>query len=61
MDACCFGNFFELCQYSLAITCSSAVAERVFSILKNSFHVNQNLALEDYISLSVMTQYNRKK
>ena len=38
---------------------SSAAAERVrFSILANSFSSRQEAALEDYIQLSVMWQYN---
>ena len=39
---------------------SSAAAERVFSLLSNSFKENQQNALEDYISTSVMLQYNSK-
>ena len=40
---------------------SSAAAERVFSILSDSFSSQQHLALEDYIQLSVMLQYNDRK
>ena len=39
---------------------TSAAAERVFSLLSNSFKENQQNALEDYISTSVMLQYNSK-
>ena len=39
----------------------SAAAERVFSLLNNSFDTKQESALEDYIHLSVMMQYNNRK
>ena len=39
---------------------SSAATEWVFSLLSNSFKENQQNALEDYISTSVMLQYNSK-
>ena len=39
---------------------SSAAAERVFSILSNSFGDRQLNALEDYIEISVMLQYNKQ-
>ena len=39
---------------------SSAACERVFSLLANSFSSNQERAMEDYIELSVMLQYNHK-
>ncbi len=39
---------------------SSAVAERVFSILSNSFTDTQRSSLEDYIETSIMMQYNNK-
>jgi len=38
---------------------SSAVAEHVFSFLKNSFGDQQLHALEDYIETSLMIQYNK--
>ena len=38
---------------------SSAAAERVFSLLNNSFNAKQRSSLEDYIEGSVMLQYNR--
>ena len=39
---------------------SSAAAERIFSLLNNSFSSQdqQESALEDYVQLSVMLQYN---
>ena len=36
----------------------SAAAERVFSLLKNSFNEQQDLALQDYLEASLMLQYN---
>jgi len=39
---------------------SSAAAERVFSILKASFGRGQKEALGDYVSLSVMSQMNKR-
>ena len=38
---------------------SSAAAERVFSILKNSFGDQQLSALEDYLEASLILQYNK--
>ena len=38
---------------------SSAVAERVFSILNNTFTDRQDNTLQDYLESSVMLQYNR--
>ena len=37
---------------------SSAACKRVFSLLTNAFSLQQESAMEDYISLSVMLQYN---
>jgi len=48
----------EACSLVLLMQPSSAAAERVFSILSNSFSSRQELSLEDYIELSVMLQYN---
>ena len=42
----------------LLVQPSSAAAERVFSLLSSSFDSRQESALEDYIQLSVMLQYN---
>lgn len=39
---------------------SSATAERVFSLLKNSFGFQQNHALQDYIEASLMLQFNKR-
>ena len=47
------------CRAILLLQPSSAAAERVFSLLSNSFKENQQNALEDYnISTSVMLQYS---
>ena len=43
----------------LLVQPSSAAAERVFSILANAFSKSQTSALEDYIQISVLLQYNR--
>jgi len=45
----------------LLVQPSSMAAERVFSLLQNSFSHVQQSSLEDYISVSVMLQYNRKQ
>jgi hypothetical protein len=39
---------------------TSAAVERVFSILRDSFHHGQNGALEDYVESSLMLQYNNR-
>ena len=44
------------CRAILLLQSSSAAAEWVFSLLSNSFKENQQNALEDYISTSVMLQ-----
>ena len=46
-------------QLILLVQPSSAAAGRVFSLLQNSFRHQQRSSLEDYISVSVMLQYNR--
>ena len=38
---------------------SSAAAERVFSLLKNTFGEQQDNSLQDYIECSLMLQYNK--
>lgn len=38
---------------------SSAAAERVFSILKNTFGDQQQTSLGDYVEASLMVQYNK--
>ena len=44
---------------TILIQPSSAAAERVFSLLNNSFGSSEDLALQDYIEASPMLQYNR--
>ena len=44
----------------LVVQPSSAAAERVFSILSNSFTDQQEQSLEDYVEASVMLQYNHR-
>ena len=39
---------------------SSASAERAFSLLKNSFSDGQTNALEDFIEVSLMLQFNNR-
>ena len=46
-------------QIVLLVQPSSAAAERVFSLLQNSFTQRQSSSLEDYIETSIMLQYNR--
>jgi len=46
--------------YCMSMTTSSAGAERVFSVLKNSFGPQQQNSLEDYVSLSVLYQFNKR-
>ena len=48
------------CKQVLLIQPSSAAAERVFSLLENSFSEKQARTLEDYIETSIMLQYNSK-
>ena len=48
------------CRAILLLQPSSAAAERVFSLLTNSFKEQQTQALEDYIETSVMVQYNKR-
>ncbi len=36
-----------------------AASERVFSLLQNTFALKQSSALQDYLEISLMLQYNR--
>ena len=47
----------QACKLILLVQPSSASAERVFSILQNSFTHQQHSFLEDYISVSCMLQF----
>ena len=54
-------HWSQACNFITLIKPSSAAAERVFSLLANSFNSNQESALEEYIRTSVMytvLQYN---
>lgn len=46
-------------KYAYTIITSSAAAERVFSVIKRSFDTGQKGALEDYVFLSSIMQYNK--
>ena len=48
----------RVCKQILLVQPSSASAERVFSLLQNSFSSRQECSLEDYITTSVILQYN---
>ena len=53
-------NLATFARYCFTLAPSSAAAERVFSILKNSFSVSQmRRSLEDYTECSVMLQHNK--
>ena len=43
-----------------ALQPSFAAAERIFSLLANSFGDQQTSALQDYIETSIMLQYNKR-
>ena len=53
-------SWAKACKLILLIQPSSAAVERAFSLLENSFSKRQEHSLEDYVSLSIMLQYNRK-
>ena len=48
-------------QNVLLLQPSSAAAERVFSVLNNTFASKQLRALEDYVEASIMLQYNKRE
>ena len=54
-------NWTRTCRLVFLVQPSSAAAERVFSLLTNSFSPQQETSLEDYKELSVMLQYNYRK
>ena len=54
-------HWTRTCKLVLLVQPSSAAAERVFSLLNNSFNSQQESSLEDYLQLSVMLQYNYRK
>ena len=54
-------NWSSACKTALLIQPSSAAAERVFSLLNNSFKESQTSALEDYIETSLMVHYSGRE
>ena len=50
----------EATRKVLLLQPSSVAAERVFSLLFNSFSSRQDSSLEDYVELSVTIQYNSR-
>ena len=56
-----FPALSKLVKFAYTCTASSASVERLFSLLKRSFSLQQmKFALEDYVEGSVMLQFNRK-
>ena len=53
-------NISKLLRAVLCHVPSSCAAERVFSILNNSFGANQKSALADYKELSLQLQFNKR-
>ena len=51
-------HWSRACKMVLLVQPSSAAAERVFSLLSNSFTERQMSSLEDYIETSIMIQQN---
>jgi len=50
----------KLARYCMTLTPSSAAAERVFSVLKQLFSLNQmKTTLQDYVETAVMMRYNK--
>ena len=50
----------QLAARVFLVSPTSAAVERVFSILRGSFHHGQHGALEDYVEYSLMLQYNNR-
>jgi hypothetical protein len=56
-----FPSLSKLVRFAYTCTASSASVERLFSLLKRTFSLQQmKFALEDYVEASVMLQFNRK-
>ena len=54
-----FPEIAQLARYCMTLTPSSAAAERIFSILKQMFSLNQmHSTLEDVVEASVMLRAN---
>ena len=54
-------NWWKVAAILVLIQPSSAACERVFSLLNNSFSNKQSKALADYIILSLMMQFNKRR
>ena len=52
-------NWAGVCRKVLLVQPSSACAERVFSILNESFSDRQDSSLQDYVETSLMLQFNK--
>ena len=59
-NGCKLPHWADAFKLSLLAQPSSAAAERVFSLLQNSFGNRQQSSLEDYIETSLMLQYNKR-
>lgn len=53
-------TWFEALRRVMIVHVTSAGAERVFSMLQQSFGKQQDASLADYIEVSLMMQYNRR-
>ena len=53
-------GFFQVLRAILTHTPNSAAAERLFSILNNSFGSKQTRSRADYIEFSLMKQFNEQ-
>jgi len=53
-------NWSKAAKLVMLIQPSSAVVERVFSMLTSSFNPEQSSALEDYQEASIMLQFNKR-
>ena len=54
-------EFYSLFRDCALVTASSAGAERVFSLLTNTFGDQQLNCLEDYIETALMLQYRKRE
>ena len=53
-------SWVKLLRLVLLLSPSSAAVERVFSIMRRTFHEQQDAALADMIRTSLMLQYNSR-
>ena len=54
-------NWLAAVKRILLVQPSSALAERVLSLLQNAFNSQQDAALEETVKVSVMLKYNGNK